>query len=177
MSRVGKIPIDIPSGVKVSIANGEVGVEGPKGKLKHRLGAQVVVTQSENQVVVAVQGKGKQAAANFGTTRSIINNMVIGVTEGWKKGLELVGVGFTAKLQGNTLTLATGYSHDVKIEIPQGVDAKVQKTSIALESCDKQLVGQTAAKIREVCPPEPYLGKGVKYSDEQIRRKAGKTGK
>ena len=103
--------------------------------------------------------------------------MVIGVTDGWKKSLELSGVGFTAQVQGQALKLSVGYSHDVLIDIPQGIQCKVAKTSVEIEGSDKQAVGQLAAKVRKVCPPEPYLGKGIKYSDEQIRRKAGKAGK
>jgi large subunit ribosomal protein L6 len=177
MSRVGKQPVAIPSGVKVSIANGEVQVEGPKGKTVHQLGAFISVKDEDGNVVVEPTSKTKQAQSNFGTTRSLIQNMIVGVTEGWTRGLELSGVGFTAQLSGNKLKLSTGYSHDVTLEIPAEVTAKVQKTSIELSSCDKQLVGQIAAKIRRVCPPEPYLGKGIKYRGEQIRRKAGKTGK
>ncbi len=178
MSRVGKQPIAIPSGVKVEVAADKVRVEGPKGKLEQSLLSDVEVSVEDGQVVVKPSGKAtKQAKANYGTMRALINNMVLGVTEAWKKNLELVGVGFTAKMQGNDLVLNTGYSHETTLSIPAGVDCKVGKTNIDLESADKSLVGNFAATIRKVCPPEPYLGKGIKYSDEHIRRKAGKTGK
>lgn len=177
MSRIGKLPVEIPSGVKASMQGAAIEVEGPKGKLRQMISQLVKVNIEDKQISVSTELNSKQAKADYGTTRALINNMVKGVSEGWTKSLELVGVGFTAQLSGNKLTLATGYSHKVDVMIPTGVDAKVQKTSISLESCDKALVGQLAATIRAVCPPEPYLGKGIKYSDEQVRRKAGKSAK
>ena len=177
MSRIGKLPVEIPSGVKVSLAGGEILIEGPKGKLSHPIPSLITVKEEEGNVWVNTDSNAKQAQADFGTTRAIINNMVKGVAEGWQRKLILSGVGFTAKLSGDKLELATGYSHKTTVTIPQGISCKAQKTEIELESCDKQAVGQIAAKIRKVCPPEPYLGKGIRYSDEQIRRKAGKTGK
>jgi large subunit ribosomal protein L6 len=176
MSRVGKQPIEIPSGVTVSQSSGVVTVEGPRGKLDYRPGSGVSVASEEGKVTVSVLSEDKQARSNFGTTRAIINNMVVGVTKGWKRALELSGVGYTAELQGSELALSVGYSHEVKITIPEGVTCKASKTAIELEGNDKQLVGVTAAKIRWVRPPEPYLGKGILYAGEQIRRKAGKAG-
>ena len=177
MSRVGKQPVTIPSGVKVAIGAGEVTVEGPKGKLSQRISALVKVEQQDGALQVSPLSESKQARADYGTARSLLNNMVLGVTQGWSKKLELVGVGFTAALQGNQLVLNTGYSHQTKMDVPADVTCKAQKTEIELESADKQALGQFAARVRRVCPPEPYLGKGIKYSDEVVRRKAGKTGK
>lgn len=176
MSRVGKQPIVLPAGVKVSAVDGLVTVEGPKGKLEFQPGSGVSVESGEKEVVVQVAGEDKQSKSDWGTARARINNMVLGVTQGYKRELELNGVGYTAEVSGSTLTLSVGFSHKVKIDIPQGVECKAAKTKIELESIDKQLVGNTAAKIRWSCPPEPYLGKGVKYAGEQIRRKAGKAG-
>jgi len=177
MSRVGKQPIKIPDGVKVAIMQGQVEVAGPRDKLVHTLGSGVSVANEDGHIVVNMVGRDKQAKANFGTTRALLNNMVEGVTKGWKRSLELSGVGFNAKMSGQTLTLVVGFSHDVNMEIPKEVNCVVTKTTIQLESSDKELVGSIAAKIRGVKPPEPYLGKGIKYSDEVVRRKAGKTGK
>jgi len=176
MSRVGKAPITIPSGVKVSVEGDTVRVEGPKGKMQHQLGAMITARLSDGELMVECGGKTRQARSNHGTNRSIINNMVVGVTDGWSKALELNGVGFTAQLNGKTLVLATGYSHKTEIEIPSEVVCKVEKQKVNLESADKRLVGELAATIRKVCPPEPYLGKGIKYADEIVRRKAGKAG-
>ena len=177
MSRIGKLPVSIPSGVQVTLNGKNVAVKGPKGALSLEIGSGVSVSQEGSHVLVTVTGTDKQAKANYGTTRVKIDNMIKGVTQGWARSLELSGVGYTAKMEGNVLTLAVGYSHEVKIVIPKGLNCNVNKTSVALDSCDKELVGGMAAKIRKVCPPEPYLGKGIKYSDERVRRKAGKTGK
>ena len=176
MSRVGKLPIELPSGVKVALSGGQIQVEGPKGKLQVLRPSGVDINVEDGSITVKPQDNSRQSKANWGTTRSLINNAVKGVQEGWKKDLVLSGVGFTAQMSGKEVTLATGYSHKSKVVIPEGVTCKVQKQAIALESCDKHLVGQVAAVIRAVCPPEPYLGKGIRYSDEVIRRKAGKTG-
>ncbi len=177
MSRIGKLPVEIPAGVTVNIGASEIAVQGPKGKLNYVWGTGVSVKQEGKNVIIGVLAADRQAKANYGTTRAQILNMVKGVTKGWQKALELNGVGFTAKLNGKTLVLACGYSHEVKVEIPAGVTAKVEKTRIDLDGANREEIGTLAATIREVCPPEPYLGKGIKYSDEVIRRKAGKTGK
>lgn len=177
MSRIGKLPVPIPSGVTVQVNPGVVTVQGPKGKLDFNLGEGVAVESKDNEIVVSLTGRSKQAQANYGTTRAIMQNMVKGVTDGWVRKLVLSGVGFTAKLQGSDLVLAVGYSHDVVIPIPQLVTCKVAKQSVELESIDRQLVGRIAAKIRSANPPEPYLGKGVRFAEEVIRRKAGKAGK
>lgn len=177
MSKIGKLPIEVPNGAKVAINGDVVNVEGPKGKLSYTLVRGITVTQDGTALVVEKHKNDKQTRAHFGTARALINNMVLGVTNGWRKELELNGVGFTAKLAGDKLTLATGYSHTVDVIIPKEVSCNVNRNQISLESADKELVGLIAAKIRKVCPPEPYLGKGIKYADEHVRRKAGKAGK
>ena len=182
MSRVGRLPIKIPSGVKTVIDAGAVFVEGPKGKLSFSPARGISVEMADGMIVVSAKsteadGLDKQTSANFGTARARINNMVLGVTQGWKRSLEMVGVGFNAQLKGKDLVLAVGFSHDVTFEVPAEIKCAVTKTTIDLESADKELLGTFAARIRRVQPPEPYLGKGIKYSDEVVRRKAGKTGK
>ncbi|MCO6431809.1 MAG: 50S ribosomal protein L6 [Deltaproteobacteria bacterium] len=183
MSRIGKIPVAVPNGVKAAFSQGVVSVEGPRGKLEFRPGPGVDV-QIENGEITVKAGKqgGGNIRADYGTARATINNMVHGVSTGWKRSLELVGVGFNADAQGQKLTLSVGFSHKVVVEVPKEVKAAVRTTAqktviIDLESADRQLLGTIAQKIRKVQPPEPYLGKGIKYSDESIRRKAGKTGK
>lgn len=177
MSRVGKTPITIPSGVTIVVNGREVSVSGPKGKLNYSTGTGVRVLVEGSKVVVSTSDETKQTKANFGTTRANINNMVLGVTQGWKRGLEMTGVGFNAKLAGQILVLSVGFSHEVKLPLPNGIKCVVTKNTIELEGADRNLVGEYAAKIRQVQPPEPYLGKGIKYANEVIRRKAGKTGK
>ena len=177
MSRVGKQPVAVPSGVKTAIESGVVRVEGPKGKLEFTPGFGVGVKQEQGQIIVTKVSNGTQANANWGSARAIINNMVLGVSKGFKKSLELNGVGYNAKMQGQTLCLSVGFSHDVNIELPKEVKCTITKNTVELESADKQLVGNLAAKIRMTQPVEPYLGKGIKYTDETVRRKAGKTGK
>ncbi|MFO0417510.1 MAG: 50S ribosomal protein L6 [Pseudomonadota bacterium] len=177
MSRIGKLPVALPQGVKAGIAGSVVSVEGPKGKLSFSIRSGVKVEVVDGKVVVSMVGSDAQSKANYGTVRATINNMVKGVSTGWKKTLELHGVGYTAKVQGKNLVLAVGFSHDVVMPIPDAVKCNVTKNVIDLESNDRELLGTFAAKVRDVQPPEPYLGKGIKYSDEKVRRKAGKTGK
>ena len=177
MSRIGKLPVAIPQGVKGAISGQVVSVEGPKGKLSYSVRPGVKVEIADGKFVVSMTGADSQTKADYGTTRATLNNMVEGVSKGWKRVLELNGVGFAAKLQGKNLVLSVGFSHDVTMEIPAEIKANVQKNSVELESANRELVGTFAAKIREVQPPEPYLGKGIKYAEEKIRRKAGKTGK
>lgn len=177
MSRIGKLPITIPQNVKVSSADGKVNVEGPLGKLSYEHTPDVKITVEDGRIIVGLVSKQPQAKANYGTTRAHLNNLVNGVTKGYKKSLEMVGVGFNAKIQGTKIVLSVGFSHEVVMEIPQGIKCVVNKTTIDLESCDRELLGTFASKIRKVQPPEPYLGKGIKFSNEAVRRKAGKTGK
>lgn len=177
MSRIGKLPIEVPSGVQVTVDGSVVFVKGPKGTLTRSIGHGISVSADGQAVRVSKVGSSRQSDADFGTTRAIIQTMVTGVSTGWKRALELSGVGFTAKLGGAELVLSCGFSHEVRIPVPSGVTCNVGKTSIECESCDKELVGRFASTIRSVQPPEPYLGKGIRYSNEVVRRKAGKTGK
>jgi large subunit ribosomal protein L6 len=177
MSRIGKLPVALPQGVKAAVAGAVVSVEGPKGKLSFSVRPGVRVEVTDGKFVVSMVGSDAQAKADYGTTRATLNNMVKGVSAGWKKTLELHGVGYTAKVQGKNLVLAVGFSHDVVMPIPDPIKCTVNKNIVDLESNDRELLGTFAAKVRDVQPPEPYLGKGIKYSDEKVRRKAGKTGK
>lgn len=178
MSRIGKLPVALPQGVKVAVSGEQVNIEGPKGKLSFQPARGVKVTVEAGKVVVSVASlEDRQLKADFGTARAKIHNMVEGVTKGWKRSLELNGVGYVAKIGGQDLTLSVGFSHDVVIKVPKEVKCVINKNVIELESADRDMVGQLAARIRKVQPPEPYLGKGIKYVEEKIRRKAGKTGK
>lgn len=175
MSKIGKQPITIPSGVKLEITDKTVSVTGPKGTIQKTLPRGVEVKVEGDIANVTVKGKSKQQMSLHGTYRSLIANDVKGVSEGWSKKLELVGTGFRAEVQGKTLVLTVGFSHPVKIEAPEGVSFKVEKTFVTIEGANKEDVGQVAAVTRAVRPPEPYKGKGIKYTDEIIRRKAGKA--
>jgi large subunit ribosomal protein L6 len=178
VSRVGKNPIEIPGGVEVTLNEGIIRVKGPKGELSRPIHKDVNVAVEEGQVTVTRPSDLKAHRSLHGTTRANIQNMVTGVTEGFKKGLELVGVGYRAELSGKNLVLNIGYSHQVAVIPPDGITFEVTSaTALSVSGIDKQLVGQIAAKIRRVRPPEPYKGKGIKYAGEYIRRKAGKTAK
>jgi large subunit ribosomal protein L6 len=176
MSRIGKKPIVIPAGVKVALSGRDIKVEGPKGRLERVIHDQVAVQIEADQIQVSPSNP-QDSGALQGLTRTLIANMVEGVTKGFSRGLEINGVGYRAELKGTTLNLALGYSHPVEYPLPAGVSAEVEKqTKITVTGIDKELVGATAAKIRSFRPPEPYKGKGIKYSDERILRKAGKAG-
>ncbi|HJX59152.1 MAG TPA: 50S ribosomal protein L6 [Patescibacteria group bacterium] len=177
MSRIGKLPIILPQGVTLEVAGREVKVVGPKGSLVRRLAHGISVEVKDGVVQVQSTGKTKQDKSNFGSSRAHIANMAKGVSEGWKKVLELVGTGYRAEATGNSLTLTIGYSHPVKVEGSDNISFKVEKSIITIEGIDKEEVGEVAAKVRAVRPPEPYKGKGIKYLDEVIRRKAGKAAK
>lgn len=177
MSRVGKLPVAIPSGVKCAVNGRTVVVEGPKGKLQRDFPASVNFVVADGNVQVSISKTDLQARADYGTARSHVNNMIKGVSIGWKRGVELNGVGFVAKQQGNSLVLSVGYSHDVTLPIPSQVKCTINKNLVEFESADKETLGMFVAKVRMVHPPEPYLGKGIRYTDEVVRRKAGKTGK
>ena len=178
MSRIGKMPIAIPSGVTVNVAeNNEVTVKGPKGELKRALPAVLIIKQEDGQLTVERPNDEKENRVLHGLTRSLLNNMVVGVTEGYTKTLEINGVGYRAAKQGKKLTLSLGYSHPVEMEDPEGITTEVKDNQIIVSGISKEAVGQYAAVIRDKRPPEPYKGKGIKYSDEVIRRKVGKTGK
>jgi large subunit ribosomal protein L6 len=180
MSRIGKKPITIPAGVTVSVKDAVVTVKGPKGTLTQEVDRDIIVEVVADEVIVKRPTEQIRHRAMHGLYRSLISNLVKGVTEGYKKELELVGVGFKAANTGNVLDLALGYSHNIIFEIPKELTVtttteKGQNPKIFLESADKQLIGQVAAKIRGLRKPEPYKGKGVRYSDEVVRRKAGKA--
>ena len=175
MSRIAKTPVAIPAGVEVTINGQEVTVKGPKGTLKQTFNPAVVIEQKEGEVVFSPREGATNGWAQAGTARSIVNNMVTGVTKGFEKKLQLVGVGYRAKAQGNVVELTLGFSHPVKHQLPEGVTAETpSQTEIILRSADKQKVGQVAAEIRAYRPPEPYKGKGVRYADEWILRKEAK---
>jgi large subunit ribosomal protein L6 len=180
MSRIGKRLISLPKGVEVKAVSGEIHVKGPKGQLKRRIPPKSVVTIDAGGVSVAASADaGRDASKMQGLTRALINNMVQGVSKGWTKTLELVGVGYRADVQGSKLVLNLGYSHPIEYPLPQGISAKVEEkqTRIILEGVDNELLGETAAIVRRFRPPEPYKGKGVRYQGEQVRHKAGKAGK
>ncbi|QNO14776.1 50S ribosomal protein L6 [Alkalicella caledoniensis] len=179
MSRIGKKPIVIPAGVDFKIdEENVVTVKGPKGQLVEKLSSDMIITLEEGNVTVARPSDQKDHRSLHGLTRSLIANMVEGVTQGYTRNLEIIGVGYRAALQGTKLNLSLGYSHPVEVEAPAGITFEVPApTKISVKGIDKQLVGQMAAKIRSYREPEPYLGKGIRYEGEQVRRKEGKTGK
>ena len=175
MSRIGRQPIPVPEGVTVSIEPALVTVNGPKGELSERVNGDLKVEQDDGNVVVSRPSDRGEHRALHGLTRSLINNMVVGVTEGFEKRLEIQGVGYRAQLKGKNLELALGYSHPVPIEAPDGIEFEVpSQTEVVVRGIDKQLVGETAARIRKKRPPEPYKGKGIRYKDEYVARKVGK---
>jgi len=176
MSRIGKLPIPLPAAVKIHVNGDAIRVEGPKGKLEHRLPPQVSVEVGDGTVRVVRKDETRAARALHGLSRKIIGNMVQGVHQGFTRTLEIVGVGYRAEARGQALQLSLGYSHPILFQLPPGVQARVEKqTVITLESIDRQVLGETAATIRRLRPPEPYKGKGIKYADEVLRRKAGKA--
>lgn len=176
MSRIGKKPINIPGGVTVDVTGSVVRVKGPKGTLEHEcvFGVRAVVDGQELRIEL-IDENLKGGAALWGLTRALVNNMVKGVAEGFSKQLEINGVGFKAALQGTKLVLNVGFSHPVEYQLPKGIEAAIEKNVITVRGIDRQLVGQVAAEIRSIKKPEPYKGKGIKYSDEVIRRKVGKV--
>ena len=178
MSRIGRLPIAVPSTVDVTIDGRHVTVTGPKGTLSRSLHPDISVNRDENDLVVTRPTEQKTHKQLHGLTRTLVNNMVVGVTDGYRKGLEITGVGYRATLNGRKLTLNLGYSHPIEIDPPEGISFEVETpTRLAVVGIDKELVGQIAAKVRSTRKPEPYKGKCVRYAGEQIRRKAGKAGK
>jgi len=178
MSRIGKLPVTIPSGVKISLDGSTLTVTGPKGTLSQSMHQRMTIAVETEQVLVTSPAENKQDGALHGLTRALINNMVVGVTVGFQKDLEINGVGYRAEVKGKVLTLSLGFSHPVTFELPDGISVEVDKqTKLSVKGIDKQLVGSAAAKIRSFRKPEPYKGKGIKYADERILRKAGKAGK
>jgi large subunit ribosomal protein L6 len=177
MSRIGKQPVEIPSGVTVQIDGRDVMVKGPKGEVANRLPAEVTARVDDGQVVVERSGEDARNKAMHGLARSLVANMVQGVTEGFTKRLEIVGVGYRAESSGKVVKLSLGFSHQIEYPIPPGIEVKTPvPTQIEVSGADKQAVGQVAAELRGMRPTEPYKGKGIKYEGEYVRRKAGKTG-
>jgi large subunit ribosomal protein L6 len=175
MSRIGKNPVEIPNGVNVAIVGQQVTAKGKLGELSMTFSDDVDIAQDENQVTVKARGNSIQSRKMWGTARSVISNLVIGVSEGFARNLEINGVGYRAQVQGQYLVMQLGFSHEVRHAIPEGITIKcVDQTHITIEGADKQKVGQTASEIRSYRPPEPYKGKGIKYVDEYILRKEGK---
>jgi len=178
MSRVGKKIIEIPAGVDIKIDGNTVTVKGPKGELTREFSSDIKMNIEGNEVTFTRPNDSKEMKTIHGTTRANFNNMVVGVSEGFQKALELIGVGYRAQLQGKKLVLNVGYSHPVEIEAPAGIEIEVpSNTSVIIKGSDKEVVGELAANIRGVRPPEPYKGKGIRYVGEFVRRKEGKTGK
>lgn len=178
MSRIGKKPVAIPKGVEIKVDDNVVSVKGPKGNLQRTFSKDVNITSNDGAISVASRGSEKLFRSLHGLTRTLISNMVEGVTNGYEKVLEISGVGYKSALQGRNIMLNLGFSHQVIYPLPDGVDATIDKqTVITLKGCDKELLGQVAANIRGMRLPEPYKGKGIKYKNERIIRKAGKTGK
>lgn len=179
MSRIGRLPVAVPSGVQINVQGSDVHVKGPKGELKRTFSPLVTISLENGQVVVARKSDNAEERALHGTTRAVIANMIQGVSSGFTVVLEVEGVGYRAEMSGKDLALHVGYSHPVKVEPPAGItfetDAKTRQ--IRVNGFDREVVGQTAAEIRRVRPPEPYHGKGIRYAGEKIRRKAGKAGK
>ncbi len=178
MSRIGKKPIQIPAGVDVTVNGHTVSVKGPKGALSETLHDHVTVTKDGAVLNVTIADESeKKDRSLWGLSATLINNMIIGVIKGYEKKLELVGVGYRAAMLGKDIKIEVGYSHPVIFKLPAGITATAEKTMITISGIDKQMVGEMAAQIRRIRPPEPYKGKGIKYEGEQIRRKAGKTAK
>ncbi|WP_124054090.1 50S ribosomal protein L6 [Arcanobacterium ihumii] len=178
MSRIGKLPIAIPSGVEVKVENGVVTVKGPKGELTQSVPSPIEVALEDNQVVVTRPNDERVSRSLHGLTRTLINNNIIGVTDGYKKAMEIVGTGYRVVAKGKDLEFSLGYSHTIFVEAPEGITFEVEgPTKFSVNGISKQQVGEMAARIRKLRKPEPYKGKGVKYADEIIRRKAGKAGK
>jgi large subunit ribosomal protein L6 len=174
MSKIGKKPIELPTGTQVQFADGTYTVEGPKGKIQVPKLAGVEITQSGSTITFQTSSTDKQAQMNWGTQRALVASALVGVTEGYAKSLEMEGVGFRAAISGNNLELRVGFSHPVLFPIPEGISITVEKNKITVAGIEKERVGQIAANIRKIKKPEPYLGKGIRYSGEVIRRKAGK---
>ncbi len=175
MSRIGRKPVEVPEGVSIDVGSGVVSVKGPRGELSQTVDRDMKISLADNVLEVARPTDRGDHRALHGLTRSLIANMVEGVTNGYSKRLEIQGVGYRARLQGKALELSVGYSHPVAIPAPEGIEFEVpQQTEIIISGIDKQLVGETAARIRRVRPPEPYKGKGIRYAGEQVRRKVGK---
>ncbi|MDO5617377.1 50S ribosomal protein L6 [Kocuria sp.] len=178
MSRIGRLPISVPAGVEVKIDGSEVSVKGPKGELNHTVAAPIELSQEDGTITVTRPNDERESRSLHGLTRTLVQNMIVGVTDGYSKGLEIVGTGYRVQAKGQNLEFALGYSHPITFEAPAGIEFAVEGANkLTVKGIDKQQVGHVAAKIRGLRAPEPYKGKGVRYAGEQIRRKAGKAGK
>ena len=178
MSRIGNLPITVPAGVDITISGADITVKGPKGTLHRTIPAEITVTKNESSLIVSRAADGRLERSLHGLMRTLVNNMVLGVTDGFTKELEIVGVGYRAEAQGTNLRLALGFSHPVVVPAPKGISFEIPaQTKVIIKGIDKELVGQVAADIRSIRKPEPYKGKGVRYLNERVVRKAGKTGK
>jgi large subunit ribosomal protein L6 len=178
MSRIGKLPIPVPSGVEVTIAGRDITIKGPKGELAHSVVEPIMVSQADGTLLVQRPDDERDSKARHGLTRTLVNNMVVGVTEGYSKSLEIVGTGYRVQARGKDLEFALGFSHPVTVVPPEGITFAVESPQrFSVSGIDKQKVGETAANIRKIRKPEPYKGKGVRYAGEVVRRKAGKAGK
>ncbi|MDZ7760961.1 MAG: 50S ribosomal protein L6 [Desulfovermiculus sp.] len=177
MSRIGKIPVSLPDGVQVAFHGTVIEVSGPKGTLSVETHPAIEYASDVNQISLTRKNDSKIAKEQYGLRRTLLNNAVQGVSKGYEKGLELVGVGYRVAVSGDTVELSVGYSHPQKYQLPQGVSARAEGNRLFVSGIDKELVGEVAAQIRRIRPPEPYKGKGIKYTDEQVRRKAGKSAK
>jgi large subunit ribosomal protein L6 len=178
MSRIGKLPVPVPAGVTISVSNGLLAVKGPKGELTQALAGGVAVVQDAGVARVTRENETRQVRANHGLTRALLNNMVKGVTAGFERKLDIQGVGFKSEVKGTTLVLSLGYSHQIEFPFPVGISITVEKgTKLSIKGSDRQVVGETAAKLKAFRPPDAYKGKGVRYEGEHIKLKAGKTAK
>jgi large subunit ribosomal protein L6 len=177
MSRIGRLPITVPSGVDVTIDGPTVSVKGPKGELSHEVASPIEVSLEEGTLTVTRPNDERESRSLHGLTRTLIDNMIVGVTNGYEKQLEVVGTGYRVQAKGSDLEFALGYSHPVPVKAPEGIAFKVEGNKVTVSGIDKQRVGETAANIRKLRKPDPYKGKGVRYAGEVIRRKAGKAGK
>jgi large subunit ribosomal protein L6 len=178
MSRIGKMPVSVPSGVEVSVSGQSVSVKGPKGTLQREFHEKVSITMEDGQAVVTRVDESRESRALHGLSRALLANMVTGVSDGFRRELEIIGVGYRAALKGSDLEMQLGFSHSVPFPAPAGITFEVpEQTKIVISGIDKEQVGQVAANIRKIRPPEPYKGKGIRYSGEQVRRKAGKAGR
>lgn len=176
MSRIGKRPISIPAGVDVAIDGDQVRVKGPKGELKRAVHPKIGIQRDGDSLLIVANDESREARSLHGLFGALVSNMVMGVTKGFQRGLEIVGVGYRAEMNGRTAVFSLGHSHPIHFDLPEGIDATIEKSKIVLSGIDKELLGVTAAKIRGLRAPEPYKGKGIKYAEEIIRRKAGKAG-
>ena len=175
MSRIGKLPVTVPESVKIELVGQEIKVKGKHGELEYAIPDEIKVSMNENAIIVEKKVETRIARQKYGLVRALINNMVIGVSQGFSKELEIIGVGYQAQSQGQRLQLQLGYSHEIIFDLPEGITVTANRTEVKIDGIDKQLVGAVAAKIRSFRPPEPYKGKGIRYKDEYVRSKQGKT--